>query len=592
MSGHVCANDFWPVCSHVVAEASCVSQILTARAVASELGAAKSKQSGVSKWARINVGNSERDVQRVAKKQGLKLNVPVEDVSVGSTKLCWINPKAWLKFILDNRLWCHLCGLSWEQEALCRPTWLQFWKNFRKISPSHEVFSIPGIDLSRTAAMYVHGDEGRGLKRCPFMVTNLQSAVGHGSEPQNRKCWNRCTDGPVRLMLNHLACTFLTRFITILMPKTLYENPETSDLYLAMLDKLGAALDELLTTGMEDSVGNTHRICVIGVKGDLPYLAKVSTSERVFNRAGRGGKDGHMPGICHLCLAGTKNVEAEQAGVVQPKWLQTEGTVIPWSETPPLSRWLCAESNDLAALYKVDIWHTFHLGIGRSFIASSIVMLLDKFDATSADGKFAQVSANYLEYCKTHKKQPHIRKISKDFVSYNDPTGVNGYWSKGALTTVLMSWLEFVLGTFENDPQDVFYKILLATRHANNFFRCLYSSDAFLSAEQCAYASAAGRGFLSLYIELARDCFAKRRVLYPLLPKLHFMDHHVVRLHWDGVNRGLGINPLQTAVQLDEDAVGKLARISRRVSIRKNICRTFGRYLMGCHDAYRAAGWI
>ena len=582
------------MCPHVVAEASCVSQILTARAVVEELGQACSKQGGVGKWARIHVGNSERDVHKVVKKQVLRLPIPVENVTVESTNLCWINPKACLKYILDRGLWCHLCGLAPEQEDWCGPTWLQFWKNYRKVAPSCEVFSIPDIDLSRTAAIYIHGDEGRGLKRSAYMVTNFHSALGHGSEPQNRTYKNQNGHGPIRLMLNHLACTYLTRFITILMPKSMYDSGETSDLYLQMLDRLGQSMDELLMAGMEGSDGHKYRFCVIGVKGDLPYLAKISGSERVFNRAGRGGKNGASCGICHLCLAGTPNVEAEQAGETRPKWLRTEGTVIPWNETPPLSRWLCCESNHPANLYKIDIWHTFHLGIGRSFVASSIVLLLglSQFDASNVEGKFAQMTANYLQFCRAQQKQPHIRKITKDFVSYNDSSGVNGYWTKGGLTTVLMAWLEYLLGTLDPDSNSIYYKALLATRNANNFFRCLYHSDAFLSAEQCSYASSAGRGFLHMYVQLARDCFTSTKSLYPLLPKLHFMDHHVLKLHWDGIQQGLGVNPLLTAVQMDEDIVGRVSRVARRVSIRRQISRTFDRYLIACDRALKKAGWI
>ena len=574
----------------MLAKASCVSQILTARAVTSEFGADASNGTGLLPWARIRENNSERDVQKVVAKQKLKLPIPIEHMVCGSVVVPWINPKEWLRYILNHNLWCRVCGLEPEQSAFCQPIWKQFWQTYKILHPSFDLFSIPGIDLSRTAAFFIHGDEGRGLKKTAYMTTNLHCALGHGSQPQSRKHGDLSVEGTFRLKLNHLKNTYLTRFISILMPKAMYENQATSDLYMDMLDELGKSLDDILMSGMCGPDGHRYRICIIGVKGDLPYLSRVSYSERAYNRASRGG----TKGICHLCAAGQPNVQSEEVGSRTPRWLSTEGAQVPWVVEPPLSRWLCSERTSPAAFYKLDIWHTFHLGVGRSFIASTIVlcMSLAQFASRTIDSTFDKLSESYLAFCRETKQQPHIRRIHRDFVCYNDPGGVNGYWNKGALTTVLMLWLEHMLGALGLNEGSIFWKALLACRHVNNFFRCLYHCDAFLNADQCAYAAQAGRGFLIMYVDLATACHEARRSLYPLIPKIHFLDHFMVRLHWDGVTHGISENPLMCAVQMDEDIVGKLSRLSRRVSIRLQIRRTFDRYLMACHGAFENAQWI
>ena len=519
-------------------------------------------------------------------------------MNLGACSLPWISPKTWLKYLVKHGLWSRLCGLDRDQRHLCGPTWQCFWNNYRKIYPKFSLFSLPGIDLSKTAACYVHGDEGRTLKRAGFMVTNLQSALGTGSQPQIRTHGLDPSDeNSLRLKLNNLQSTYLTRLVTMMVPKSLYEQEDTQDIYLSMLEFLGQALDEILTEGVTDADGNCYRLCVIGVKGDLPYLTRVSCSERAFNRGtkGRGdGSHGSAPGICHLCLAGQPKIEFEEAGSRRPKWLATMGTVLPWKSEPPLTKWLPGNLEDLASLYKLDVFYTVHLGLGRSFLASAIVlcMSLPVFAASTIDGRFERMTQSYLCFCRQRKLQPHIRRIHRDLVSYGDPAGVNGYWTKADLTTSLFLWLENVLGGLSLPEAGLFYMAWKGCRSMNNLFGCMYKSDAFLSAEQCAYISREGRTFLQMYISLANDCHETRRPLFPLVPKLHFFDHFMVKIYHDGLKCGVSENPLQTACQLDEDIVGRVSRTSRRVSIRTTVLRTFERYLCAVAGAYELAGWI
>ena len=578
-------------CQRVNAEASCASQIRTAAAVTTDFGAAASTRAGVLEWARIPEHHAERDVHRVVRRQKLALPIKLDDMTLGNLCLPWISPKTWLTYVVQKHMWPRLCGLQPDQNELCRKTWLQFWHNYRQLHPTFELFNLPGIDLSRTAACYLHGDEGRTLKRSAFMVTSIQSALGYGSQPQNRKHKHDVAeDGSFRLKLNHLKSTYLTRLVTLLIPKSMYdlEASDTADLYMDMLDVLGRDLDQLLISGVTNKDGECFRICIIGVKGDLPFLMRVSGSIRAYNRACKGGKNG----ICHLCLAGRPGIESEQAGSRNPKWLSTVATELPWLQEPPLTKWLVHDSQNPADMYRLDLWHCFHLGMGRTFLANAIVLSLDSCSTATVDGKFEELTQNYLRFCKIFKHQAHIRKISQDFVSYYDSAGINGYWSKGALTTVLMLWLEHYLGALDLPENSLLVKTLAACRHANKFFEALYHCDAFLNEEQCAYISDQGRGFLLMYVELAFECHEARKVLFPLLPKLHFLDHFVVKMYWDGLKHGLSENPLQTACQMDEDIVGHVSRTSRRVSCRLVVQRTFDRYLINCYDAFAREGWI
>lgn len=75
-----------------------------------------------------------------------------------------------------------------------------------------------------------------------------------------------------------------------------------------------------------------------------------------------------------------------------------------------------------------------------------------------------------------------------------------------------------------------------------------------------------GIKFLELYSDLARLAHVKGVQKFPLQPKFHYLNHTWL----DMLNRSEKsrwiLNPLVFACQMQEDFIGKPARISRRVS--------------------------
>ena len=147
------------------AEASCSSQINTARAVTSEMGEDVARKSGIYDWAKIADKNSERDVHRVVKKQRTKLNIAISELDVQTQKLPWISPKAWLQFIVTHGLLYMMSGLTYEERHLVGRTWKTFWRQYEPLHPDFGFFEHQNIDYKKTLALFVHGDEGRTLKR-------------------------------------------------------------------------------------------------------------------------------------------------------------------------------------------------------------------------------------------------------------------------------------------------------------------------------------------------------------------------------------------------------------------------------------------
>ena len=160
-----------------------MSQVRTARAVASELGRSAAIQGGVQKWANITLHNSERDVHSVVGRQDLRLNIPLTRSVVQGEEVLWIRPSNWLRYIVNKGLWPRLSGAVSEDRSEPPSIW-SFWTQFRKLHPDFNLFRMQGVDLSHTAACYVHGDEGRTLKKLPIMITQLQSCLGAGFAKQ------------------------------------------------------------------------------------------------------------------------------------------------------------------------------------------------------------------------------------------------------------------------------------------------------------------------------------------------------------------------------------------------------------------------
>ena len=473
------------------AEASCASQIKTAKAVSQEFGEAKASQSGISQWAKIQDKNSERDVQRLVKKQRTVLNVRITELNIQGQHLPWISPKDWLRYILTHGLLYMLSGLQLDQRHLIGRTWKEFWTRYEILHPSFELFFMDGINFETTIGLYIHGDEGRTLKRGGLMVTSLQSVLGNGFGSRRRK---RPRDQD-RLQINFAGHTYLTRFVTSVMAKTHYQsNP---DFFHDTMEAMALELKDLLVTGLKDPHSdNVYKFCVIGIKGDMPYLQKVGRLKRSWNTGVKRGTERTQPkGVCHLCLAGTTNFPCEDTST-QPVWAPTVGLRVPWEVTPVFVLHLPKDRENPADYFKPDLWHCVHLGVGKSFIASSLQLALETVPGSNNDDRFEWLTNHYTRWCRSMKRCCYISKISAYIVSYGDSAGATGNWSKGAVTTSLMLWLVKLLGDIAADQHGFLARCKAAAKSMNAALAFLYQAPLFLEEDECRFVVARGMFFL------------------------------------------------------------------------------------------------
>lgn len=208
------------------------------------------------------------------------------------------------------------------------------------------------------------------------------------------------------------------------------------------------------------------------------YSSEVSSGRllRSFRNVPKAASSqGVLGGICHLCRAGQPNFDYEdlQLGRVMgefrhtflrsphPAFVRTLNEQLPWRTESVLTTGLMHEADRKAEYYKVDVFHTVSLGVGKLFCASALAVLQSVFRGASLDARFREMSVAYLEFCKDawlpfvvgvrvlegqlsqeNQKNNFVQKIDRVLLGWVGASESNGAWSKGALTTTLSQFLE------------------------------------------------------------------------------------------------------------------------------------------------------
>ena len=569
--------------------------IRTARAAEEELK--ESTPGSVQKWASCRLSNSERDVHRVVKVQGLALPVPLTNIIVRRKSFPFIRSTDWLSFLVTEvEQWHRLAGLENPDPEKCQKVWSSFWANYRKLEPTHQIFSkLNDDELSRTAACYFHLDEGRGYKRTAIMIMSFHSALGFGFRKQAKKSERRFRDGrAISFYVNYTGSTLTNRFLLAAIPKRLYEK--TPLVLNDVFDLVGKDFRQLFEQGVLDSAGRCHRICILGVKADWPAQVRCGGLVRSYNHGPkRQQSKSANKGVCHLCEAGRPGIPFEQIGCKQPLWSYSMGASLPWKETPEILQHLPHIPEFPASFFCIDPWHTLHMGIGKSFISSSMTEALNLFPGGGIDSKLERLTESYHNWCKSNGTAPYISRITKDTLTWkkkqDEPAGA---WNKGNLTSLFCRWFEdFCKENLERLEQGSLLHLAYEAAVAlNSFTRMLYDSEVFIHGERALQIAENGETFLYLYRRLAERAFETKRQLYPLLPKVHSLDHIIHALALQGKIKGMAWNPLILGNQMEEDFIGRPSRISRRVSPLQTSLRTLQRYLISAQAAWVKAGML
>ena len=126
-----------------------------------------------------------------------------------------------------------------------------------------------------------------------------------------------------------------------------------------------------------------------------------------------------------------------------------------------------------------------------------------------------------------------------------------------------------------------------ATCSANEFLRGLYAEGLFIGPRHAAYLAKCGFRFLKAYMWLATASYERKLPRFPFQPKFHYVHHLVWDLQQYSSQRIWALNPICTSVQMQEDLVGRVARVSRRVSPITVSLRTLERVQLAARAAFK-----
>ena len=116
----------------------------------------------------------------------------------------------------------------------------------------------------------------------------------------------------------------------------------------------------------------------------------------------------------------------------------------PWSREGPFTRLLMVDQsvNGKNRFHFIDVWHALHLGVGKSWVASGVLLLQALIPESSIDKRISVLATEYKAWCKRQKVDPIIRKIDISTFGGGGSNEANGAWHKAAITSNWMRFLE------------------------------------------------------------------------------------------------------------------------------------------------------
>ncbi|CAE7881007.1 unnamed protein product [Symbiodinium microadriaticum] len=400
---------------------------------------------------RIRVEDAEEACHKFFRKYGLTLPVEIESIRAGPqelSRLPIVKISSYVKYLLDyDKLEC-LVGVG-EDEM--EPLLTEFWARYKKLHPDNQLFVLADngeVCLSRTIPLFAHVDEGRTYKSKALLVLSVHGCLGKGTRAYNKRQVRKLHLKEDPMPLNYVGSTWSTHFtFASLLRASMNKHPESLD---ALMGSFSADLHFCSTTGIAASSGQRKVwVQVIGLKGDLPALSKVGGFERSFARVPKKAASKiNCPGICWMCMAGVEEPEHVPFEDFTPQaaWKNTMFQKRPWVNDPPIIQGVALEPSQPEAWFLTDLWHNFHNGLAKFWVANALVMFMftpGLVPARSVESRLQWLSNDFLAFCNRKKILPFLREFNRDNLSLDSfHSYPQGLWSKAVVSTQTMLYVE------------------------------------------------------------------------------------------------------------------------------------------------------
>ena len=129
-----------------------------------------------------------------------------------------------------------------------------------------------------------------------------------------------------------------------------------------------------------------------------------------------------------------------------PPFMETLDEQDPWHDKPCWLRVLPYNRDSPASYFKPDVWHTVNLGVGRSWVANCIVLLvrlLGEFQELNIEQAMASLSGSYVAFCAGSEPRLNAVRVTRCSAFYLPILALNcnclGRGSPGILHNVLFT---------------------------------------------------------------------------------------------------------------------------------------------------------
>ena len=411
-------------------------------------------------FSQVRLEDAEIGVHQVLSKYGLSCPLEIEYVNLGSDELKsfpYLKFSTWLEYLGLRRISRQLVGTS--SLSRMKAVLFEFWNRFEKINPQHQVFEMAAsnqLKLKYTIPFFSHSDEGRSYKKEALWILSVHGCLGRGTQNYLKHGKHKTPLRRNQLGLNFVGQSWSTQYLFATMMRELStKNPDAMQELLAIFARDAS---ELATRGLVTSDGVRLWFLHLGCKGDLPALGKCAGSlKRTFSHCPRAPTSKKAcGGICHLCLAGQE--EVRQNGIngfpyedlsESPSWLPTRDLVLPWDEEPRILEGLPLNFSQRARFFQFDVWHLFHLGVAKHYLASALVVIVESrlpalTPYRSVEAKFEWLTQVYRQYCRDNRLSTWVKELSCDSLQWPQGSACPlGKWNKGAASTTIMLFLGF-----------------------------------------------------------------------------------------------------------------------------------------------------
>ena len=180
----------------------------------------------------------------------------------------------------------------------------------------------------------------------------------------------------------------------------------------------------------------------------------------------------------------------------------------------------------------LDIFHGWHIGAGKVFVSSTLVLSSEQFDESSVPKRFEKLHDCFFAWCRRQGVRPYIRKLSQETIKWMQTTEFpSGAWSKGSTTTCLLRFIIDFCKERETSIEETLLSIAYkAALEIDAFLSKIYKEGVWIHKEKALEISSHGMTFLRFNGRLAFQAFQQGRALYPFMPNLHRCHD----IFWDG----------------------------------------------------------